>query len=375
MNLSVRADVIYTPYNVLYDAVLVIRGGRVFALRESGPYDVDRRGYSIAPGYIDTHTHGCCGVDFTNASSPKDLAELARGYLKFGVTSFLPTSVSAKHERILGLLELVRSSGDLGGARILGVNLEGPYINRAKNGAQDPEAIRDPNLAEVRQYLSYGVVKAMTLAPELPGALDVVEELANAGVIASVGHTDADYATTKKAIAAGASRATHLFNAMREFHHREPGPIGALLESEDVYLELIVDLVHLRPEVVRLVLSSAGHHRVLLITDSIAAAGLGEGEFKLGGVRVIVRGNRATLEDGTLAGSVLTLDKAVKNVVSLGIEPRIAIAMASRIPALSIGRPDLGCLKPGCAADFVVLEGLDVVEAYVGGENKMSILK
>jgi N-acetylglucosamine-6-phosphate deacetylase len=375
MELRIRADAVYTPYTVLHDAVLTIRNGVVASLRGSGPYDVDRRGYSIAPGYIDTHTHGCCGIDFTNAASIKDLAELARGYLKFGVTSLLPTTVSAKHERILGLLGLVKSAGDLGGARILGVNLEGPYINRARRGAQDPEAIRDPNPAEVRQYLSYGVVRVMTLAPELPGALEVVEELASAGVIASVGHTDADYATTKSAVAAGASRATHLFNAMREFHHREPGPVGALLEAEDVYLELIVDLIHLRPEAVRLVLGSAGHRRVVLITDSMAAAGLGEGEFKLGGVRVIVKGNKATLEDGTLAGSVLTLDKAVKNVASLGVEPKIAIAMASRVPALSIGRPDLGCLKPGCIADFVVLEGLDVVETYVGGENKMSILK
>lgn len=364
---------------MLHDAVLVVERGMVVDVSEGGPCDVDRRGYAAAPGLVDTHTHGCCGVDFTSVRSPADVAKLARGYVKFGVTAFLPTTVSASHGRLIAVLEAVKglAGAQTGGAKILGVNLEGPYINPRRRGAQDPAAIRPPDIREAEEYLSYGgLLKVMTLAPEMPGALELIKALARAEVAPSVGHTDADYATTRRAIALGASRATHLFNAMRGFHHREPGAVWALLEAEDVYLELILDLVHLRPEAVSAVLKVAGSGRVVLITDSIAAAGLGEGDFRLGDIAVHVEGKKATLDDGTLAGSVLTLDEAVRNAISIGVEPRLALAMASRTPALSIGEARLGCLKPGCRADFVILDGkFNVIETYIDGERKWSILK
>ena len=320
---------------------------------------MDFRGYYIAPGFIDTHTHGCCGIDITNIKSPSQLNELSKALLKFGVTAFVPTLVSASHERILQVLQMLVGVKDkVEGARVLGMALEGPYINPRRKGAQDPNAIRPANIEEFHQYVnaSKGGLILMHMAPEIEGGLDLIQEAVRQGVHVSIGHTEADYETAMKAIALGANRATHLYDAMSGIHHREAGAAAALLQSEDVYLELITDFIHVRREMVRFTIDYAGPSRVVLITDSIAAAGLGDGEYILGGVKVIVKGGRATLEDGvTLAGSVLTLNQAVRNVISLGIEPRLAIAMATLIPAKSLGYDSIGCLRPGCKADFVVL--------------------
>ena len=368
--MRIRFDVIYTPYEAVHDAVLAVEGGRVVDIA-SGPYDVDFRGYIAAPGLIDTHTHGCCGIDFT--SSPHRLGELASAYLKYGVTAFLPTTVSAPRPVLERAVEAVRSYAGRG-ARILGIHMEGPYINPARRGAQNPAHIRRPDPDEVEAYVGSGVLRVMTLAPEVDGGMDLVRRLSLAGAIPSVGHTDADHATTKRAVALGASRATHIFNAMRGFHHREPGAALALLESEHVYVEFIADMVHLSPEAVRLVLSLAGPRRAVAVTDSIAAAGLGDGVYKLGDQEVIVSGGRATLPDGTIAGGASTLDKIVRSLVEIGVRPETALAVASRTPAESLGMLDLGCLRPGCRADIAVMDkGFKPVATLVDGQLLWSI--
>ncbi|AEA11633.1 N-acetylglucosamine-6-phosphate deacetylase [Thermoproteus uzoniensis 768-20] len=368
--MRIRFDVLYTPYEELHDAVLAVEDGRVVGIGSGGPFDLDFRGYIAAPGLVDTHTHGCCGVDFT--SSPERLGELAKAYLRYGVTSITPTTVTAPRPVLERALAAVRAYAG-GGARVLGVHMEGPFINPARRGAQDARHIRRPDLGEAEAYISTGVLRIMTVAPELEGGLELVSALARAGVVPSVGHTDADYKTAKAAVIAGASRATHIFNAMRGFHHREPGPALALLESEHVYVEFIADFVHLAPEVVRVVVEAAGH-RAVAVTDSIAAAGLGDGVYRLGGVEVRVEGPRAFLEDGTIAGSVITLDQAVRNLISLGVDPRRALAAATTAPARSVGRGDLGCLRPGCAADIAVFDrGFKPAASLVGGQLLWSL--
>ncbi|WP_291766197.1 N-acetylglucosamine-6-phosphate deacetylase [Caldivirga sp. UBA161] len=368
----IRVDKLYTPMHVLHDAVLVVDNGKVIGLEEGGSFDIDYRGYSAAPGLVDTHTHGCGGVEVTLIKTVAELGKLAECYARFGVTSFLPTTVSAPHETLINVANVVRQykGNEVKGARVLGLNLEGPYINPKRKGAQNPSAIRLPNINEFNQYYeaSGGLIRIMTIAPEVEGALSLIQHLSSIGVIASIGHTDANYETVMKAITLGASRATHLFDAMTGIHHRELGAAMALLDSEDVYIELITDLIHLRPETILFSIRYAGLHRVLAITDSISAAGLGEGEYELGGLRVIVKGGRATLPDGTLAGSVLTMDNALRNLVKIGLRINDALRLTSTNPAQSIGEHNIGCLKPGCLADFIVLDdALRIMATYVNG--------
>lgn len=371
----IRFSRIYTPVHTLHDSVLVIDGGRIIDIVENGPYDIDYRGYSAIPGLIDTHTHGCGGIEVTSIKSMNELGELAKCYAKFGVTAFLPTTVTAPHETLIRVANIVRQyvkqSSGKNGARVLGLNMEGPYINPKRRGAQNPSAIRLPSISEFNQYYeeSGGLVKIMTIAPELNGSIELIKHLSNIGVIPSIGHTDADYETTMRAIALGASRATHLFDAMTGIHHRELGAAMALLDSGDVYIELITDLVHLKPETILFAIKYAGIHRVVAVTDSMPAAGLGEGEYELGGLRVIVKGGKATLPDGTLAGSVLTMDNALRNLVKIGVRLSDALMMTSTNPAKSVGEHRMGCLKPGCLADFIVIDDeLRVLATYIGGE-------
>jgi N-acetylglucosamine-6-phosphate deacetylase len=377
----VRAEAVFTPLHILYDASLIIENDIVKRLVTSSiNYDIDLRGYYVAPSFIDTHTHGCCGIDITNVEDTRQILKLTNSLPRFGVTAFIPTLVSAKHERILKTLSILREAiNNNNGAKILGFALEGPYINPRRKGAQDPNAIRPPNIDEFHQYLqeSNNLLKLIHMAPEMEGGFDLIQEAVGNGVYVSIGHTDADFNTVMKAIALGANRATHLYDAMSGIHHREAGAAFALLYSEDVYLELITDFIHVRPEIIKFTINYAGPQRIILVTDSIAAAGLGDGEYKLGELRVIVKNGKATLPDGTIAGSILTIDRAVRNIVSLGYEPRIAISMATQNPAKSLNINNMGCLRPGCKADFVVLskDNYEVYETYINGDKVFSKLK
>ena len=253
------------------------------------------------------------------------------------------------------------------------MHLEGPYINPEKAGAQNSSHIRPPDWDEFLQYwdAAEGNIRAVTVAPELPGALEFIKKAVKLGITVSIGHTAATYEETKAAIAAGARRATHLFNAMPPIHHRAPGATVACLLAPEVVVELIADLIHVAGPMLELVWRTAGTERVALVTDAIPAAGLPDGDYSLGGLRVRVHGGIPRLEDGTLAGSSLTMDQAVRNAISLGVPLQEALIMASYTPARACGEADIGLLRPGNRADLIVLnpESLAVERVYLGGRR------
>jgi len=290
---------LYTPWARIRPATLEVEGGRIRRVAEG----IDRRGEDlggaiVAPGLVDLHIHGYGGVD-VGAGDPEALLSLAGILARHGITAFVPTAVAAPHEDLLrisrAVTEAMAAQGECPqGARILGLHLEGPYINPGKAGAQNPAFIRAPNWEEFRTYwdASGGNLRAVTVAPELPGALDFIARATGLGVTVSIGHTDATYEEAWAAIAAGARRATHLFNAMPPLHHRAPGAAAACLLAPGVTVELIADRVHVADPVLRLAWRLAGTGRTALVSDAIAAGGLTEGRYRLGGLEVEVRGGR-----------------------------------------------------------------------------------
>jgi N-acetylglucosamine-6-phosphate deacetylase len=287
-----------------------------------------------------------------------------------GVTAYLPTLITAPqdaYERALGAASAAARSGSPG-ARILGVHLEGPFLSPRWPGAHDPQYLREPDVALVDRLREVGDVALMTLAPELPGALELIGELTQRGIAVSCGHSDADAAEAHAAFDAGARAITHVHNAHRRWAHRDPGLGGVALVRPDVAVQAIVDGVHLAPEAAAAAFLAAGE-RFTLVSDAMAAAGLGDGTYRLGSREVHVEGARAQLADGTLAGSVLTMDAAVRNLVALGATETQALLAATRAPARVLARAGLGELAPGAPADVVVLDDrLEVRATYVGGE-------
>jgi len=368
---------VYTPLDTVEPATLIIDQGKIVHLRaERHPRGEDLKGALVVPGFIDIHIHGYGGHD-TSSEEPGELLALAELLPRYGVTAFLPTAVTAPHEELLrvsrAVAEAVRAQGDRPrGARILGLHLEGPYINPEKAGAQNPAFIRRPSWEEFQAYwdASEGRIRTITVAPELPGALEFIKKAVKLGITVSIGHTAATYEETKAAIAAGARRATHLFNAMSPIHHRAPGAAVACLLSPEVVVELIADLVHVAEPILELAWRTAGTERVALVTDAIPAAGLPDGHYALGGLEIEVREGVARLENGALAGSTLSLDRAVRNMVSLGVPLPQALAMATVVPAAAVGAGELGSLEPGGRADFLVLDReLNIQRVYIGGER------
>lgn len=327
-----------------------------------------RSGLAI-PGLIDLHVHGGAGVDFMDAD-PDAYRRAGRQLLSTGVTAYQAALMCAPTralERALGILGALQA-GD--GPRVLGAHLEGPFLAPERLGTHNPEHRRDPDTALLARLIDAGPVAEVTLAPELPGALDLIALLTSRGIVAAVGHTDATAAQARAAFAAGAAGVTHLFNAMRPLHHREPGVAGAALDTADVTLELIVDGHHLAPEIVRLVWRAA-QGRVALVTDGTAAVGMPAGTYVMGDIELVVRDGAVRNRAGALAGSALTMIAAVRNVHALGVTLTDAVAAATRVPARLIGRADLGVLHPGAAADLVVLDDhLDVRETFVAGDRR-----
>ena len=328
----------------------------------------------ILPGFVDAHVHGGGGAD--TMDGPEAVRTLARFHAAHGTTTLLPTTITNPWENVLAALHGIRKvmdgGGVPGGADIVGAHLEGPFISPERLGAQPPNTLA-PTPERIAEVLALNVVRAVTIAPELPGALDASLALARAGVRIGVGHTRADAETVTAFLnalnAAGATTcATHLFNAMGGIEGRVPGPPAALMADAHAYLEIILDNVHVHATSFRL--ACAASHRVTLITDAMRAAGLGDGISELGGQRVIVQGGRASLEGGSLAGSLLTMDAALKNAVQAGIALDAASRMLSEAPARSLGLDDRGVLEPGRRADLVVLDDtLNVLEVYVGGQR------
>lgn len=351
---------------ILEDGIVAFRGETIQyvgpPLTEYTQSDdlVQTDGY-IWPGLIDLHVHGAGGCDVMDAT-PDAIETISRTLGRYGVTGFLATTVTGEKRQLERAMENVVQQAPYvqNGAEVLGIHLEGPWICPERCGAQNPEFIVDPEPedAEWAMQHSEGTLRIVTIAPERPGAMETIRALVDKGVIVSVGHSDATYEETVAAAEAGATHLTHCFNGMRGLHHREPGVVGAGLEDDRFCLELIADGYHVHPGAIRLLLKAKGPDGVMLISDGMRAVGMPEGEYELGGLPVISDGETVRLENGALAGSLLTLDAAVRNVVEFGKAPLYqAVKMASLTPAKRIGVDgEMGSIREGKLADLVVVD-------------------
>ena len=334
---------------------------------------VDLAGRRIAPGFVDVHTHGACGVD-VNAASPEELEKLCRFFAAQGTTSFLVSILTDTEEGTLSAIRAAREWESLAhsGARIDGIHLEGPFLSPSYKGAMPESLLRDPDIDLVRRYQeeAEGRIKYITISPELPGAIDMIPALSALGIRAAIGHSGADYDTACAAIAAGACAATHTGNAMKLADQHYPAIFGAVLEDPDVYCEMICDGRHLHPGMVRLIIKAKGREHVIAITDSMMAAGLPDGRYKLGINDVIVADGDATLaSNGARAGSTLTSGHAFHNLLAFtGLGAEGVLPFLTENPARMLGRErEIGSLVPGSRADFIVLDGEDIAETWVDG--------
>ncbi|SDT73057.1 N-acetylglucosamine-6-phosphate deacetylase [Streptomyces sp. TLI_053] len=361
------------PGGVVEGDRLAVEGERIAGLGGTAtPGDLDLTGYTVVPGFVDLHVHGGGGASYASGIAEEAL-RAARTHLEHGTTTTVASTVTGEIDDLARQAAVLSELAEDG--VVAGVHFEGPFISHNRCGAHRPDLLRDPDPALVRKLVdaARGHARMVTLAPELPGGLDSVRMLADLGVIAAVGHTDSDYARTLEAIGAGATVATHLFNAMPGIAHRAPGPIVALLEDERVTVELINDGVHLHPSVLDLAYGTAGASRVALITDAMGAAGMGDGLYPLGPLQVEVKDGVARLvEGGAIAGSTLTLDVAFKRSVTVnGLSLNQAVESLCTVPARLLGLADrVGTLETGKLADLVVVDsnGYDLVAVMRRGE-------
>ncbi len=343
---------------------IIMEGGSGKAMDASGCY--------IIPGLTDLHFHGCVGADLSDAN-PAGLELMAQYELHRGVTQICPAGMTLLPERLIAICKMAAAhrNAQKPGAELVGINLEGPFLSKAKKGAQNGDWLMEPNyeLLETLLDASEGLAKLVTVAPELPGALDFIEKASEKTVV-SLGHTQADFDTAQAAFAAGAREVTHLYNAMPAFLHREPGLIGAAADNDKVMAELICDGVHVHPAVVRATFKLFGANRINLISDTMRAAGMPEGKYTLGGQEVTVTGNRPVLADGTIAGSATDLMRCLQTAVSFGIPLADAVTAAAVNPAKTLGIYDrVGSLEPGKEANIAVLDsGLNLRAVFFRGK-------
>ncbi|WP_372007243.1 N-acetylglucosamine-6-phosphate deacetylase [Paenibacillus chitinolyticus] len=324
-----------------------------------GDYEyMDGQGRLLIPGMIDVHIHGANGFDMMDGSETS-IQEVSRACAATGCTSFLATSVSSTIEDLIAMIRSVkRVTGHEVGAKIAGLHLEGPYLNPKRKGMQNERFLRHPDLAEMKEIFNEadGLIKMVTIAPELPGGMELISFLKETGVIIAVAHSDATYEEAKQAFEAGASHVTHCFNGMRPIHHRDPGLVVAAFEEEHVSLQAIVDGIHLHPAIVRMMHRLKGPDGMVLITDALQAMGLGDGKYMFGGHPVTVSEGVARLEDGTLASSTVTMNEALRLTVDTGISLTDAVKMASSSPARLLGLANKGKISVGFDADLVLLD-------------------
>ncbi|HHU50383.1 MAG TPA: N-acetylglucosamine-6-phosphate deacetylase [Firmicutes bacterium] len=374
MNRLVTNCRIITPGRILDDHCLEITGKVISRILSPGEavakdYDevLDCMGAYVAPGFIDLHNHGNSGFDVMDATL-EALAEMAAFHLRNGVTGFLGTTMSKPtaevRKAIMNMAVYAENQNQrIGGeprSELLGIYLEGPYLSPKRKGAQAEEYLKAPDLQELQDFLTVtrGYLKVVALAPERIGAPEAIAYLKSQGIVVAAGHTDATYEQTVAAVEAGVTDAVHLFNGMRGFGHREPGPPGALLLDQRVICELICDGIHLHPAAVEMAVRLKGTAGIILISDAMRATGLGDGCFDLGGQQVIVSGGIARLRNGDLAGSTLTLDRAIYNMMRMAKIPlHEAVQMATLNPARLIGVAERkGSIEPGKDADLVVCD-------------------
>ena len=378
---TITGDIV-TPSGVLPGGALTVDDAGDIAnvsQRRTSPVrgaDIDATGLLVLPGFIDMHVHGGGGADFMRGTTD-ETRQVARTHARFGTTGMLATTITASRQdtddAILAARTVIEAGPDEGEARLLGIHLEGPYICAVRRGAQPLAHVRPPDAEELAHWLALagGTVRQITLAPEVDGAEAIVKMAREAGVIVSVGHTDAKADDVLKAIGWGASQSTHTFNAMRGLHHREPGTVGAVLARPEIVCEIIADGVHLDPLIVRLIVAAKGAGSAVLITDAIEGAAMPDGEYGLGGQTTFVKDGTAAFADGTLAGSVLTMNRAFANVRRFaGVSVPDAARLSSGNAARQLGlERRLGELSPGLAADIAIVhpETGEVAWTLVGG--------
>jgi len=374
---TLRGTVV-TPSELISHGQVEIAGGRIMYAgprRQPLGEAFDHGDRLICPGLIDVHVHGGAGYDAMDRDP--NAVEAISGYLAAGgVTGFLATTQTAPSGELLEAVRRLAAAAEagLGGARLLGLHLEGPYLSEEKRGAQHGDHIRAADTGELEALhdAADGWMKVMTLAPEAPGALDAVAWLAERGVVASAGHTDADYMTALEAFGRGLSHVSHLYNGMRGLHHREPGILGAALTDGRVSVELIADGLHVHPAALRLAALLKGPAKTVLVSDSVKPAGLPDGEHEYGGRRVTIRNGLAWLPGGVIAGSTIRLNDAVRVMVEdAGLSVSEAVQMASTTPARVLRlTPGKGRLAEGSDADVTVMDWrFNVKETIVGGET------
>lgn len=381
--LAVTGARLVTPGGVIEQGTLVIRDRKIAEVSgggnaPAGAETVNASGLTLLPGFIDVHIHGGGGADTMDAN-PDALRAVLRAHARHGTTGLLLTTMTQSRERIDAALAAARDAHRAGGefcpdgAQVLGIHLEGPYISPKKPGAQPKEFVRDYDPEEFDNWLETagGAMKLITLASEQPGADALIAACREAGIVVSLGHTNANARETEAALSRGAAHATHLFNQMPPIHHRDPGPIPVFLTDERARVEVIADGHHIAPEVVRLIVRARGTQRVMLITDAMAGTDMPEGLYDLGGLPVTVAGGRATLADGTLAGSVLTMDRAAANVREWANLDWPDIArLSSTNAADQMGWKNKGRIAPGADADFVLVDdNLAVQAVYIAGNR------
>lgn len=373
---------LYTPVEEIHDAVLLVEDGKIFEvssrLAKEIPGNatvVDFGDAVLAPGFIDIHMHGGTGIDLMRASS-SDFPRLGKFLATHGVTGYFPTTVAAPIDATCAALgrlaDAIEAAADDKSpqARPLGIHLEGPFLSHKRRGVHPPENLVAPTL-EIFDRLwqaARGHVRMLTIAPEIDGAIEVIADAARRKVCVSIGHSDAQMPVAQAAVKAGARHATHTFNAMRPLDHRDPGIIGEVLSDDSISADIIVDGIHVEPHVVKLFLRAKGRERAVLITDAISATGMPDGHYQLGPIEVDVKDGKCT-SGGSLAGSVLTMDRAVRNVTQFSDwSLHDAVRAATRNPARAAGLQGQGALQAGAAADFLVLspDG-EVRKTIVGG--------
>ncbi len=367
--LAIVGGTVVTRASAIEDGAVLVEDGHIkFVGRardvepEPASEIINAGGLLVLPGLIDTHVHGSHGDDVM-FSDAEGIRRISRAQLRYGTTAYLPSTVSAQHEALLRALETcaaaaVDSSGPA--AEIVGVHVEGPFINRNKKGAHSLATLRDPDLDQCMEYLraAPGLMKIMTLAPELPGAMELIRLLVAHDVVASLGHSEADYDTALAAMEAGATHATHLYNAMPALHHRKPSLTTACLNEPFIRAEIVLDGHHVAPEMARLAARNKGRGGLILVTDAMSAVGCPEGTYTLGDLPVKVEGDRCVLMDGeTIASSILTMNRAVANAVAFtGMSLVDAVYTASFLPAEVCGVSDRkGSIEVGKDADLAIL--------------------
>ena len=360
---------IITPERVIPQGIVLIEGKKVLEVASRFTVHFDDREFEVfhcenltlVPGFIDVHIHGAAGRDVMEGTR-EAIEVISRFQASHGTTAYLATTVTASP---FATLQTVENLGKIipeetGGARLLGIHLEGPFINEKKRGVHPPEFIRNPSIPTLDEFVKWSnkQIKLVTMAPEAHGGLEFIRHARSIGILVSMGHSNATFIEAKDGIEAGVTNATHTFNAMREFNHREPGILGAVLADESVWAELIADGVHVDPVVVEVLLRCKGPRKILLITDAISACGQPDGEYQVGPLRVKVTEGVCRNAEGQLSGSTLTQDRALQNMIRwTKVSLAEAVFMTSRNPAESmgiIGRK--GSIEPGLDADLVLLD-------------------